>query len=162
MYKMCVYLWIPGSLKQISSPLFGDDALVFSNRDNGRYYASRGLSTIEDWGRLSDGSQVEIEINVDPDCKANAVEFSLKASAIDKSPNQTARVFINDEDVGNISLSLEENRPKKFVFLLPESPDYKYSFRFEIDSPIAPVSVDSNNDTGDLGIAFISMKLLSD
>jgi hypothetical protein len=133
--------------------------LAFSDKHSNQYYMDN-LSKFEAWGRWSDGGQVEIEFQTEPDCNAKSVTFNLKAFTTSKNPEQKANVFINDESVGDIQISAGEAQPKQFTFALPDIQGNRYTIRFEIDNPTSPKSLRNSADTRELGFGFIDMKLL--
>lgn len=138
------------------------ETLKFNEDASASYYSFSNLSLKEAWGRWSDGGQAEIKFQTDPDCNAKSVTFNLKAFFSPKNPEQTASVFINGKSVGDIQISSGEAQPKQFTFALPDTQNYQYTIRFEIDKPTTPKSVGVNSDTRELGIGFIDMRLLSD
>ena len=91
------------------------------------------------------------------------MSFYLSAFVTSKNPEQTASVFINEQTVGNLSITVNEassKEPKQFILKLPDARDNNYAIRFEIDNPVTPKSVGVNEDTRRLGFGFVSMELL--
>lgn len=143
---------------EIDSPIVFNDVFSFSRDD----IVNTGLSSKEPWGRWSDGAKAEFKFKTESNSKNGSIQLNLKGFVTPKNPEQTASVFINDEPVGDIQISVGEAQPKQFIFALPDTQDHKYTIRFEIDKPTTPKSVGVNADTRELGFGFVDMKLLPD
>lgn len=133
----------------------GDDIFAFNSDD----IINEGLSEKEQWGRWSDGSQMEIQFKIASNSKNQSITFNLNAFLTAKYPEQTASVFINDKPAGNIQISMGEAQPKQFIFSLPDTEDNLYKIHFQIDRPISPKSLGLSEDVRELGFGFVNMKL---
>ena len=147
-------------IEELPTTAFCKRKIKFNNQDDLKYYKTRQIDLIEPWGKWSHGPTSKISFNVEEKCKFQTLKFNLKAFVTPKDPERIANVFINDQFVSQIKITLDETQPKEFTFTLPNVRTNSYTVRFEINNSAPPKSVGSKEDKRKLGFGFISMELL--
>jgi len=138
-------------------------AIDFSQENDNRYYASKGLSTTEIWGRWSDGISVSIYFKGAQNACANQrINMQLKAYLRKDKPSQFAEVFFNNKKVGEISFGRETARRAQ-IELAFEAKNYRESaintIELRIADPVSPASLGESNDPRKLAIGFESLSI---
>ena len=148
---------------KLQRPLPCDFKLSLSDPELQTYYLSDGLSSIEPWGRWSDGSRVRIYFQGDGDeCRQRTIKFDLQGFVREKKPRQIAEVYFNETRIGEVSFDLEGDKDKQFELAL-EPGAYREgdvnTIELRIDAPVSPARLGLNNDTRKLAIGIKSISL---
>lgn len=154
------FLSVPNAMNNISMTYYElkSNAIYFFNNldiDN------NGLSGIENWGRWSDSKTAKLYFKLDEDsCKSKSLVMKLDAFVSSKNPEQKAKVFLNNQAIGELVIKDGEVRPRDFNFDIQNKTNCTEvnELKFEIENPVSPKSVGVNSDVRELGFGFISME----
>ena len=148
---------------KLQRPLPCDFKLGLSDPELQTYYLPDGLSSIEPWGRWSDGSRVRIYFRGDSDeCRQRLIKLDLQGFVRENKPRQFAEVYFNETRIGEVSFDLEGDKHKQ-VELALEPGAYRVgdvnTIELRIDAPVSPARLGINNDTRKLAIGMKSISL---
>ncbi|MET4694110.1 DUF7024 domain-containing protein [Endozoicomonas lisbonensis] len=138
-----------------------DLKVMFNQSESSYYYHDIGLSSIEKWGRWSNGSKVELVVLKNSNCNPSYIELNLSAFVPNPNIPQKAKVYINDIHMGKINFKHGEKLPRTYRFDLLSNLNNELVIQFEIENPVSPEGVGLNADTRMLGLGFIDMMLVS-
>ena len=136
--------------------------LKFFDENQILYYGELGLGIQENWGRQAKSSLVDISFRMQDKCDPKQLKLKLNALTTPENPEYSAKVSVNNQPIGQVKITLEEEQPKEFIFDLPRLESNELMLRFEVDNLVPLKPVNFNKNEGKLGLGFIEMDIISE
>ena len=120
-------------------PITCKQAISF-NQEMPEFVITEGLANIESWGRWSDGKKTSLFFKLKKTgCKQHIVRLKLTANVTAEHPKQTANVFLNGHNIGQIILMTDKPFPREIVLSYEPSmlnENGLNTLQFDISNPV--------------------------
>lgn len=122
-----------------------------------------GLSSVENWGRWSDGDEVKLTFYSPVKDNINA-KFNIKPFLNDKINKRKIEIYYKENLIGLWNFELDKDLQDTIVYIPKEciKKNGKVKLKFKIENPVSPKELGLSEDGRKLGIGFINMKIMED